>query len=352
MKVTIAWFTSRKNPRFQWFCDSLCNQLSPQELAEVQVIAVDRHLWAITPEAGNKYWRRGDLISLVDPTWHVESRREEFAAAVRGRFQLLHLPVKPCTHQGPFRFTTRDWFAAAVTRNTAIMAAKHPYFVGVDDLSVLLPSWASQVRHAAEGMYAVAGMYCKKKNLVVEGGEVKSFDAQWEDGRDTRWPHGSDAGIVKWHGGSVFGCSFGMPLELLLRINGFEELASGEGGEDYCMGMRAERAGAQWWMNRNMQSWESEEAHHEEPSLPRERKIVTPDRLPPGYERWHHVNPAERYYSDHVQLNRLRNEARIRTVAEWTNLRQAREEFLVSGRALIPTEPTTDWRDGAKLAEL
>jgi len=352
VKLTLAYFTSRREPRFHWFCDSLCNQLSTEELAEIQVIAVDRHLWAITPEAGNTYWRRGDLMPLTDPTWHVESRREKFVAAVRGRFDLLHIPVKPNNYQGPFRLTTKDWFCAATTRNTGIMAAKHPYFVGVDDLSVLLPGFWPQVKHAASDGYCVAGMYCKKKQLVVENGEVKSFDPEWDAGRDTRWAHGSDSGIVKWHGGSVFGCSFGMPTELLLRINGFDELCSAEGGEDYCMGIRAERAGAQWWMNRNMLSFESEEAHHEEPSLPRERKLVSADRLPPGYESWPHVKPDERHYSDHVAVNRLRNELRTTTIAQWTNLRQAREEFQASQRALIPTGPTSDWRDGKPLSEL
>lgn len=350
--ISIAYFTSRRQCLVHWFCDSLCRWVPTDELREIQIIFVDRHLWALTPEAGNTYWRRGDLISMVDPDWQVESRREKFAAAVRGRFDYLHIPVAPCVFQGPFRLTSRDIWAASRARNTGIMAASGDYFVGVDDLSVLHASWWPQVKHAATSGYCVAGAYWKQKRLVVEDGEIKSFE-EFPGGRDSRWGHGSDAGIVPIAGGNVYGCSFGMPTELLLRINGFDELAGGEGGEDYCMGIRSERAGADWRYNRNMLTYESEEGHHDEPSLPRNRKIVTPDNLPAGYDGYTHARSDEKYYSDHVFLNRLRNETqRILPIAQWTNLRQARAEFQVSQRALIPNQPTTDWRNGQPLYEL
>jgi hypothetical protein len=344
--LSIAYFTSRRNPRFKWFADSLV-RYAGIGLADVQVIVIDRHLWALTPSAG-ALWRRGDLFDVTDPTWHVESRREEFAHAVAGRFNFLHLPVKPCAHQGPFRLTTKDWFCASAARNTAIIAAAGDYFVGVDDLSVLLPTWWPQVKHAASSGYCVAGAYWKQKALVVEDGEIKSFE-QYPAGRDSRWDYGSETGIVPWHGGNVYGCSFGMPTELLVKINGLEELAGGEGGEDYCMGIRSERAGARWFYNRNMLTFESEEGHHEEPSLPRERKLVTSLNLPSDYESYPHVRADERHFSDHVMLNRLRHEKRFTTIAQWTNIRQAREEFRASHRILIPTDPVTDWRDSAPL---
>lgn len=343
MNLTLAYFTSRREPHFEWFCDSLCNQLSAEELRAIQVVAVDRHLWALTPEAGNTYWKRGDLISLTDPTWHVESRREKFAAAVRGRFALTHIPVKPCVWQGPFRLTSKDWFCASSARNTAIMAARHPYFVGVDDLSVLLPNWWNQVKHAASSGYVVCGAYWKQLKLVVENGNIIGHE-DFLAGRDTRWAHGNTTGIVPWHGSGLFGCSFGMPTELLLKVNGSDEYCDGAGAEDYDLGIRVERAGGIFKYNLNMQTWESEEGHHLDPSLPRESKRVSEDRLPPGYEG----NPM----SDHVMLNRVRREHRITTLAQWTDLRRAREEFQASQRAMIPTDPQTDWRDGTPLSQL
>ena len=223
------------------------------------------------------------------------------------------------------------------------MAAIHPYFVGVDDLSVLLPTWWAQVKHAASNGYVVLGAYKKVKDLVVTDGEITSF-TEFPPGVDSRWNRGSDTGIVPMGGGGLFGCSFGAPLELLLKVNGVDELTDGQSAEDYDLGIRMERAGAVIYYNRNMTTYESEEMHAVEPSLPREKKVVPPDRLPPGYQG----NPD----SDHVMLNRVRNENRITTLAQYTDLRKAREEFIASQRALIPTEPTTDWRDGAPLSSL
>src|ERR1044072_8139015 len=114
---------------------------------------------------------------------------------------------------------------------------------------------------------------------------------------------------------------------MLLKINGVDELCNGAGQDDYEMGMRIERAGGKWWINRNLQTWESEEGHHEEPSLPRERRIVTPSNLPSGYESYPHARKDERYYSDHVFLNRLRYEQRFTPIAQWTNFRDARADF-------------------------
>jgi len=105
-------------------------------------------------------------------------------------------------------------------------------------------------------------------------------------------------------------------------------------------------------MNKNLQTWESEEGHHTEKSLPRERKLVSRDRLPSDYDSYPHINEAEKYYSDHVHLNRLRHEPRFTTLAQYTNIRQARAEFMASQRVLIPTEPVVDWRDGTPLSEM
>jgi len=113
MNVTLAYFTSRRDCNVEWFVDSLARWVPVEERHTIHLLFIDLHLWALTPEAGNTYWRRGDLISLTDPTWHVESRREKFANAVKGRFDFLHLPVKPNVWQGPFRFTKKDWFCAA-----------------------------------------------------------------------------------------------------------------------------------------------------------------------------------------------------------------------------------------------
>jgi hypothetical protein len=350
--VTIAYITSRKDPKVSWFVDSLARSVPVEERHMIDLLFIDRHLWAITPEAGARYFPRGGLISLVDQTWQSEARQRMYADAVKGRFNYRAIPVAPCCHQGPFRLTTRDLFCAGVARNSAAIMAQHDYLLCVDDLSVLLPSWWPNAKYAAENNLCCAGVYRKQKQLVVEDGEIKSFE-DFPSGRDTRWDHTSDSGIIPWRGNDVYGCSFGVPIAMMVAINGVDELCNGGGQDDYEMAIRMERAGAKWWINRNLQTWESEEGHHTEPSLPRERKIVTPECLPPGYDEYHYVNEAERFYSDHVFLNRLRNETnRFTTIAQWTNIRQARAEFKASQRILIPELPTHDWRDNQPLSEM
>lgn len=336
--LSIVWITSRRDCKLAWFVDSLARSTTQEERDNIQLILVDRHLWSKSvPEIP-----RGTHVRLASQNLHDAEREAEFRSVVYDRFNYLHIPVKPCMWQGPFRLTSKDWFCASQARNTGIIAALHPYVVFVDDLSVALPTWWPQVKHAADSSYCVAGMYKKLLNLVVEDGEVKSFTEN-PSGVDSRWSRGSDAGIVPWSGAGLFGCSFGAPLELLLTVNGNDETTDGQSAEDYDLGIRLERAGGKFWLNRNMLTYESEEMHAVEPSLPRESKLVSPDRLPPGYTG----NPM----SDHVMLNRVTKESRFTTIGG-TDLRSARDEFLASGCVKIPTEPTHDWRDGKPLAEL
>ena len=157
-------------------------------------------------------------------------------------------------------------------------------------------------------------------------------------------PHGSDTGIVPWSGGGVFGCSFGVPIEHLLAVDGCGLEVAAQGADDYDLGIRLERTGLKVFLNKNCFTTESEEAHHTEPSLPRESKNIPADRLPAGYEG--------STMSDHVHLNRLRREEDRILPLFPLGLRAIRDEFLATGMVPIPREPTTDWRDGAPLSSL
>lgn len=340
--VTVAFITSRVDCKVEWTIDSLARQVPVEERHLIHLLLIDRHLWSLTPEAGSTYFRRGDLISLTDARWHVESRREKFANAVKGRFDYQHLPPKPNSWQGPFRRTQFDWFVASQARNTAIMAARHDYVVFIDDLSVVMPGFWANAKHAADSGYCVAGVYRKSRDMVVVDGDLVSF-TPYPQGVDSRWGAASDSGIIPWTGEAVWGCSFGVPTELLLKVNGNDEMTDGQAAEDYDLSMRIERAGGRWHLNKNLQTMESDEMHGIEPSLPREKRVVSPDRLPHGYNG----NPD----SDHVMLWRVRHEPRFTTLAG-DNLRRLREEFLLTQRAPIPETPTHDWRTGQRLEEV
>lgn len=337
-QITIAYVTSRLVPRWEWYADSIVAQTTPEQRENIQFVFVDGHLWRRDTE-----FVGFSEIALADVSYHEPERRRELEQVVAKRFDYLHVPPKPCAWQGPFRQTKNSWFCAANSRNTVFVVARTPYVTFVDDLSVLMPGWFNQVLHAAQDGYVVAGAYKKAKQLKVVNGLVESFEP-YPPGIDSRWVNGSDGGVVPWRGSGLFGCSFGVPLEAALEVDGNDAACNGAGAEDTDFGLRLDRAGWAFFYNRNMLSLESEEDHHTEPALPRESKLVTPDRLPPGYEG----NPM----SDHVMLNRVCRETERILPLIGDNLRSVRERYLATGFVPVPQEPQFDWRDGTPLAEL
>ena len=337
MSISFVHITGRSDPKWEWYVDAICNQASPEELKSWQFVFVDRLLWDTRVSGG------GDEIKFSDPFFHNIERRHQLAQIVNNRFSYLHVPCMPNVYQGPFRKTAKDWFYAGAARNTGIITAQHPYVMFCDDLAVPLDQWLSQVRHAAEHRYLLAGMYTKKKNVVVVNGRLASAE-DFPPGVDSRMPHGNDGGIVPWHGSGVFGCSFGLPTESALVTDGCGLEVAAQGADDYCWGIRLERTGLKVFLNKNCFTIEDEDAHHIEPSLPRESKPVPADRLPQGYEGSN--------MSDHVHLNRLWREKDRITPLFPIGLRAIRDKFLSTGLVPIPHEPTTDWRDGTPLKDL
>ncbi len=360
MKATIAYVTGRRTPRWEWFCDSLCAQTTPEQRADLQVVFIDGHCWGAQASA---HLGLGD-IELLSPLYRGLARKLELEAAVADRFPFLHIPPKPCAYQGPFRQTTRDMFCAGNSRNTAFLVAQHSYVVFVDDLSVLMPGWFNNLIHAANDGYVAAGAYKKVLKLSVSGGRVDSYERhlvirnvngreeEYDAGLDSRWNNGSDGGVVPWHGAGLFGCSFGVPLEAALEVDGNDLACLAQGGEDTDFGIRLERAGWPVFYNRNLLTIESEELHHDGSKLPQERKLCKPELLPKAYETYMHVRPAEKYYSDHVVLNRLINEANRSLPLIGENLREQRDYFQRTGLVKLPRANQLDWRDGQPLSEL
>lgn len=336
--ITIAFITSRAVPRWEWFIESLCAQTTADQRANLQVVFVDGLLWGDLDGPWNR-----DEVPLGNPMLHDLSRWRSVDVLVRRRFDHLHIPPLPCAWQGPFRQTNRDFFCASNARNTAFVVARHPYVAFVDDLSVLAPTWFDQVKYAAYGEYVVCGAYKKVKKLNVVSGRIESFEP-FPAGVDSRWDRGSDDGVVPWNGAALYGCSFGIPLEAALEIDGFDGIGNGAGFEDCDFGIRVERAGWAVFYNRNMLTLESEEEHHIGGAPAKYRKIVTPDRLPKDYqgETW----------SDHVAINRVIRETDRTLPIIGDNLRVVRARYQSIGLVPVPREPLVDWRDGQLLSEL
>ncbi len=231
--LTIAYLTSRKDCRIEWFFESLAQELDG-DYRNVRLVFVDFQ------------WKGRTLGNFPCPTVHVQP--------------------KPTVWQGQFRLTSQDYFAAANARNTALCLAPDGWIAYVDDLSVLMPGWLTCVRQAMHESYIVFGAYKKVLGLQMSNG-VMSY-RETPSGIDSRWGSGRDHPVPA-AGSWLFGCSLAGPVEAFLQVNGWDEDADccGMGGEDYLCGMALERAGYKFKYDRRMLTLESEELHHAEPPL-------------------------------------------------------------------------------------
>lgn len=274
--ASIVYSTCRDEPAFEWFVDGLAAQVSADD--DLELIVVDGGL--------------------------TEQRRERWAAAVADRFALRVVAAKPSPYNGAQRLTRRDFFAAASARNTGLLHARKAYLIFVDDACVIMKRWWAAAREAALAAKVVTGAYRKCWAMRVSRGVLLGCDADGQ-GIDSRWPLGDDRGAVRVGGGQLFGASIGAPRELLMQLNGFDELCDSIGGEDWQLGVRLELAGVPIYYDRRMLSVESEELHRQGKPLARVDCALAPteymDRLADfGVRRRHTAGACD---SSHMILD-------------------------------------------------
>lgn len=203
--LTIAYLTSRKEPKTEWFFDSLHRQGGD----ECKIIVVNLYL---------------------DKSYNVSKKLYDGTV-----IDFLNVPPKPTIWQGPHRITKEDWWAKSNAHNTAICLCKTEWIAFVDDRCVLTSQWLNCVKNAMEGDYAVCGSYEKNANMQVRDGVVTDYG---EDlGIDTRTP-----GLYEF--GSWYGGSCALPLEWCLQVNGYpEDMCDGLGSEDSMFGVILRNSG-------------------------------------------------------------------------------------------------------------
>lgn len=304
--VSIAYMTNRKKCMWEWFVDSLWQQCNGEQL--FQLIFID--------------YFADDM-----------DRQQELKRIVNGRFEYTHKTPKPSVWQGKHRLTTKNYFCAANSRNTAVCYANRGQLAFVDDLSVLLPGWLDQVLHSSINRYVMAGAYKKVLELTVEEGSIKHYK-EFGGGIDSRWGTGSIDGIQPCHPAHLFGCSFSVPIQAMLDVNGMDEINDGIGGEDYCLGIRLHRQQWRMFYNRNACTFESEEMHGLEAPMIRLDKRMGDT------------------YSSNIVLNELISSKRIQARGNDFNLTELRQHILNGGEFTVPTEPTLDWRDNEPLQNM
>lgn len=302
--LTIAYMTSRRECNVHWFRDSLARQVSPGE--DLEIIVVD--------------------------FWHSERRW----AKLEG---ITHVPPKPCVWQGPHRLTKTDYFAPSNARNTAACLARGEYIAYVDDLSVLAPTWLPAVREAMAGGYIACGAFRKVKNLQVQVGRVVGFDNHM-GGLDSRWGKGSDEKAVDCPSNWLFGCSVAMPIAALEKINGWPEAvcdASGIGAEDCFVGNTLSATGHILKYDQRMFTYESEELHHQEPTMKRTDRGEIGTQNSMSWAAVRMLQGCKRFDND---------------FSPFPDLAALRRHVLAGGAFPVPQNPLHLWYNGQALSEL
>jgi hypothetical protein len=290
--LTIAYVTSRRDCRIEWFLDSLAPQIQGRAIC---IMAVDH------------FYNERSMPSL------------------------LQSPPKPNVWNGPHRLTSEDWFAMASARNTALCLCDTTYLAYVDDLSVLMPGWLDAVYEAVEGNYIGCGAYRKVKNLVVENGIPVSFE---EGGTDNRISLVSQD-VTDCNGAWLYGCSLVAPVEALLSVDGWpESICDGMGFEDCLMGIVLKNNGNTLKFDRRMMTLEAEELHFVEPAMKRSDYGVSPND------------------KSHKALEIARNSATFDNGFGEGGIRALREKVLSGKPFPIQHNPRHEWFTGMPLSEL
>lgn len=327
--ISIAYFTSRLNPKIEWFFSSLKRSLQGREELIKELIIIDYY--------ADKKGRKEKFKTFFDQYYGDSD------------VNLIHITPKPCPMQGKDKVTKEEHFAAANARNTAFIVCSSDYIACVDDVSVMKIGWFDQVYWSYEHGNVILGAYSKVNKLKVkEDGDIESYE-HLPTGVDSRLG-GEDApqGAIQVTGDWMFGCSFGLPIQKVEKVDGFDEACNLQGAEDYDFGIRLGRITDQIYYCRNMFTFESEELHTQpgNQKFVREAKMVTDKGLMP----W-----KAGVMSDHAMLQRVRETVNPKPFIGASLLYQ-RIHYQTTGQFIVEYPKDSDgdfidWRTGEKLKE-
>lgn len=281
--ISIIYSTNRIEPRFEWFIQSLWVQTTPQERQDIEIIYID--------------YCKGQRAPIE----------------VNGEFKIIHAAPKPNIYQGPLRKTTGEYFSPASARNTGVLLSQGDYIVFVDDVSILMPGWWDAVKRNARRGITVTGSYQKHFEMVVEDGQLVSSRAH-DMGKDSRWSMGG-SDPMKLTGSILFGCSLGIPSDVIMAVNGFDEICDSIGGEDYHLGIRLNHSGVAVYYDRQMMTVESEELHNQPYLMKREDRVLPQDQY---MERLKYYGVSKRHYNGNWDSSHMILDILYGTKQKWT----------------------------------
>lgn len=239
IRASIVYMTGRKDPHLDWILDGLATQAKADD--RIELIVIDGLPGRPSYErGGNPWFRCGDAASPglipahLTPNGIIGDR--ELAICRRPELAWLNIrvaPPKPNIWQGPHRITPHDWWATSNARNTGITLASHPWIAFLDDRQRLGPHWLEEMRIAAarppREQSVVVGTYDKLETHEEGAPHLK----RTTDHRRALAPLGK----INCGGQWLYGCTFGLPLEWALEVNGLEEGCDSLTGEDYIFGL-------------------------------------------------------------------------------------------------------------------
>lgn len=233
--VTIGTITLRPNPQFQAMANGIACNLQRMS-APFEWIVVDGMLW-----------------------YDESARRDALRRAVNDRFSFRHVFPKPTVWQGPHRLTKRDYFDMCSARNTVFIHAEHPYVIFLDDCTVPAPEWLQDYAQGSPSQ-TTAGTYVSVHSLKQdENGAVVDFDPvqDFQDHRLLDQPQGGPC-----QGGWMYSGNLGVPLDVALAVNGYDEEYSGQGSCGDCdFGIRVRRFGSVTMWNPNSVTYQIMATH-------------------------------------------------------------------------------------------
>lgn len=310
-KITVCTTTLRKDPRFKETADSLFAAIKPP--IEWEWLVVDGYLW-------------------YDP--HRKALLED---AVERRFPFRHVEPKPSLWQGPHRITSKDYWDACSARNTAFITARHPYVVFIDDCMEVEMDWFFQILRGINSAYAGTYISVDKDKKPIPGSE---------DHRPSMCP---EAQYVA--GGWLYGMNMGVPLAEALKVDGYDEMYSGQGGVEDCdFGVRLERAGCKVLWNPDSVVRQLTETHEAICGYGGQSTFV--GKASPSKPKERVLKNGQTRFANEYLIERLFDDPKRSLPLLVRGLYGLREMYWRGEPLPIPKGPRIDWRDGQKLEDM
>ncbi len=319
--ITVAYITARPNCEFSWFFDSLRRNHRVEEIG--QIIIVDRFAEACDD------WTEDDVRRA---SVHVMDCAKGFASITQ------HVAPKPCVWSGKHRLTPRNWWSKSSYSNTALCLCRHDFIAFLDDRCVLAPTWLDAVLEARDNQYVVAGTYSKRSGMMVRDGVITNEGTV--TGSDSRMEGESDPNRRRpIPGDRLFGCTYALPIEFMLNVNGISELTDSVSMEDVIFGLMVQNNGYKIYHDGRMKMIE--------------------DRTPEEQDarnRAHDMKRSSKEKHPHDKSDKchtlLRTEAILQRSTHQWDLRKIRESVLAGNPFPIPATPTHDPFDNQPLKEM